>query len=594
MSQQPTNVPNSPSQLRGDFERRYSGPNTDDDAASILEFWRVLKRRRYHFAIPTIAIGLAIIVYAYTLPDFYRSEATILIEDPQVPRDVAGAATTNYVLQQVELISQRIFTVKRIKEVVEKFDVYGLRDKEGRIVPDSVLADWFRGNTTLDLGNTDSRRDDQSEFQAEVDDVVFTLAFSHRNPETALQVTEEIVVLMLNEKQRSSASSLTEISGLLVGAINDANEQLLAAEAVLAEFKSNNEGALPELYELNLKVIDRNEQQLRDVDLRIQNQRQRRLQLSSELAALNPYAPVRLPSGEIIMSDRERLRSLQIDFSRKSSIYEAGHPDLVRLEREIEMLRRTVGGAKSYLVIEEELRQERERLAALRGRYSDEHPDIRYSEAAIANLESQLAATSPGATVEVEAADNPAYVLMNTQLQMTDLELQSLGQLRVELQSNIAKYEALIRRAPQVEMQYNALIRVADNAETKYIELQDRLRAADVAGEVDQEIAGQRLVLIEPPVFPTDPEDQNRNAIVLLGLILSVGVGAGLTLLVELMDKSIRSERVLTNIVGSPPLAVIPYLNNSVDIANARGRRLMTVTALLATALSVVYVISYS
>ena len=580
--------PTSPSENSGILKRRRFPQHFEEEPKSLFEYWDILKRRRFLFWLPAVGVALATAHLAFSLPSIYRSEATILIEDQEIPEDIVGATITNYASKQIQLISQRLLTVRNIQAVVGKFDIYGPKEPENPIPPGS-LANRFREDMELDLVSTDvfDARGRSGEAA-----IAFTLAFNSSDPQISQNVTEELVILFLNENQRSGALRTTDVSELLVAAVNDANEELLKTEAELADFKVRNEGALPELYRLNLNVIDRTEQQLSDINLRVQQLEQRRLQLSVQLAPLSPSAPVTLPSGEIVMSDRDRLRALQLDFRRKKAIYRADHPDLLRLEREIELLQRTAGDAGSYEFLQKQLRQERERLDILRDRYSDDHPDIKNSRAAIAEMQSQLAVPNPGGSAQVVVADNPAYVLINTQLQSTDLEIKNLLQKQIELRATISEHEALIKQAPHVEMQYEALLRRYENAGTKYGDLQANLRAADVAANVENQITGQRFTLLEPAALPLKPDGPNRRAIVILGLILALGIGAACVALAELMDSSVRTVKKLAEIVGSPPLAVIPYLENSADISHARTRRNMSIVAIFAgTALYIVYAI---
>jgi succinoglycan biosynthesis transport protein ExoP len=519
----------------------------DDEPKSLFDYWLILKRRRYLFAIPAAAIVLITGLMAVGQTPVYRSQATILIEDQEIPEDIVGPTMTNYASQQIQVISQRVLTADNIKAVVEKFDVYpGLGDDES--VPALMLANRFREDMELDLVSTDVIGAQGRSTKAAI---AFTLAFNNPDPRIAQQVAEELVSLFLNENRRSSEVRTAGVSELLRAAMEDANEDLIRTEADLAEFKSTHEGALPELQQLNLSVIDRTEQQLSDVNLRIQELEQRKLQLSTQLAPISPTAPVTLPSGETIMGDRERLRALEVDFRRKSAIYEAGHPDLVRLEREIQTLRATVGDAGSYESLQNQLREERDRLGQLRERYADNHPDIKAAESAIASLQSQLESFDERGLPENTVADNPAYVLIQTQLQSAELETKSLLQKRSELQATIAKHEALIKQAPNVEMQYEALLRNYENARTKYTDLQERLRAAEVSANVGQEISGQRFTLIEPPALPLYPEGQNRQAIFMMGFLLAGGVGIGFVVIAEFMDTSIRNPKELTTVVGS-------------------------------------------
>ncbi|NNL56017.1 MAG: lipopolysaccharide biosynthesis protein, partial [Woeseia sp.] len=58
---------------------------------SLDEYWRIIKRRRWLFSIPAIGIMLIVTFFALSMQDIYRSEATILIEDQDIPEDFIGA-----------------------------------------------------------------------------------------------------------------------------------------------------------------------------------------------------------------------------------------------------------------------------------------------------------------------------------------------------------------------------------------------------------------------------------------------------------------------------------------------------------------------
>jgi uncharacterized protein involved in exopolysaccharide biosynthesis len=288
------------------------------------------------------------------------------------------------------------------------------------------------------------------------------------------------------------------------------------------------------------------------------------------------------------MSDRDRLRALVIDYRRKSAIYTQQHPDIGRLEREIESLRNTVGDADSYPILQEQVRLERDRLASLKERYTENHPDIKNSEATIAALESELATLNPSAVDDV-IPDNPAYVMVTTQLQSIELELAGLLQKRSELEAIIAEHEGLIKQAPQVEMEYEAVLRRYNNAKAKYDELQGRLQAAEISADIGQAITGQRFTLIEPAALPLWPRSPNRVSIMLLGLVLGAGAGLGLVVLAEILDNSIRTVKKLADVTGAPPLAVIPYLNNSKDNVHAKQRYVVVSGLVAVSVVCVVY-----
>jgi protein tyrosine kinase modulator len=563
-------------------------PSIDDGADAVFDYWRVLKRRWMLFVGPAILVTAAVGFFALSLPSIYRSEAKILIEDQDISQNILGSTGTSYASQQIQLIAQRLLSIANIQALVDKFDVYKQKESETEIPP-SALAARFRQNMELNVVSTDVIDARGRAGQAAI---AFTLAFNNQDPVIAQEVTEELAKLFLSENQRSSSSETTRVSEVLDSALKDANAKLIEAEKELADFKATNEGALPEVHQLNISTIDRLEDQLSDVDSRIQALQQRKIQLTAQLVPLSPAAPVRLPSGETILGDQERLRALQAEYRRKSAIYKPDHPDIVSLKQEIETLQATVGNSGGYAQLQQQLQQEKQRLGALQERYSDDYPDVRASKDAIASLEAQLANMAPGESSTNEVADNPAYVLLNSQLQSANLELESLEKRKQDMQAKIDEHEEFVRQAPHVEMQYEALQRKYQNARANYADLQDRLRAADVAANVQQEITGRRFTLLEPAIVPIAPSSPNRLAIMVLGALIAFGVGAGCVILAEILDKSIRSVGQLTRVVGSPPVVVIPYLYDSRELALARSRRHYLVAAAISG--SVVLIVYYN
>ncbi|MFZ0548559.1 MAG: hypothetical protein WAM60_24130 [Candidatus Promineifilaceae bacterium] len=558
--------------MSADFdERRTAQPvqASIDGAAPVFDYWRALKRRWVLFVGPALLVTVAAGFFVMSRPSIYRSEAKILIEDQDISQNILGSTGTSYASQQIQLIAQRLLSISNIQALVDKFDIY--KQKESGVeIPPSSLAARFRENLELNVVNTSVIDPRGRSGQAAV---AFTLAFNSRDPLIAQRVTEELAKLFLSENQRSSTSQTTRVSEVLDSALKDANAKLTTAEKELADFKSANEGALPEVHQLNISTIDRLEDQLSDVDTRIQALQQRKIQLTAQLAPLSPAAPVRLPSGETVMGDQDRLRALQAEYRRKSAIYKPDHPDIVALKQEIEQLQATVGNTSSYAQLQQQIQQEKQRLASLKERYSDDYPDVQASRDAIASLEAQLIDMTPGESSTDTVADNPAYVLVKSQLQSTNLEIQSLETKKKDIQAKLDEHEEYVRQAPLVEMQYEALQRKYQNAKANYADLQGRLRAADVAANVEQEITGRRFTLLEPAMVPIAPSSPNRPAMMVLGILVAFGVGAGCVVLAEILDKSIRSVSQLTRIVGSPPVVVIPYLHDSRERALARSRR---------------------
>jgi hypothetical protein len=138
-------------------------------------------------------------------------------------------------------------------------------------------------------------------------------------------------------------------------------------------------------------------------------------------------------------------------------------------------------------------------------------------------------------------------------------------------------------QGPQVEREYRILSRDYENALAKLKEIKAKLLEAELAESLERESKGERFSLIEPPQVPQKPIKPNRMAILLLGFVFSFAGGVGHVIIRESIDQTIHGSKDVIMITKTPPLAVIPYIQNRQDKAK--------VTARLATLFAVIFVV---
>jgi succinoglycan biosynthesis transport protein ExoP len=532
---------------------------------SMNDYAAMLKRRKWAMSIPAFVIFALAIILAFGLPPTYQSQATILIQQQAVANDFVRSSVTSFAAQQVQTISQRVLTVANIGSIVEEYNLYGQSGaKAGSRLPGTELALLFREDMDMDMVSADVI-DPRTGRATEVT-IAFTLAFKARSARNAQKVASELSTLFLNENlairtdQASSTADFFEMEGQRL------NRDVLNLSQQLAEFKILNEGSLPQLYQYNLNMLERTAQQLSTADLRLQELHKREIELASRLAQLSPFAPVVLPTGEVVLSDDNRLKAAQSDYRRKSAIYNDSHPDVVRLYREIQVLQAELGVETDMEDLRQQLQGQKQHLAGLRGKYLDGHQDIRNTQQVISQLEASIRAAGNATAVNyTPEADNPAYVLLSTQLDAIASEAESVSKLKIELQEKEGRYVEIIKRAPDVEKDYEALLREYTLATNKAQDIKRKQQDAQMSKSLEENRKGERFILIEPPAVPSDPVSPNRPAIIFLGLLLGVGVGLGLALLRESLDGGIQSTGELASLMGEPPLVAIPYIKNEWD-----------------------------
>ena len=540
----------------------------EEHGKSLEDYVSMLKRRKLSLLIPTLILFTVALLLAFGLPATYESKATILIEEQEIPRDFVRSTITSFAAQQVQVISHRVLTVKNISTIIEKFELY--EQSEGATqLPATELAILFRQNMRLELVSADII-DPRSGKPTQIT-IAFTLTFSDPSPERAQKVTHELVTLYLNENLRDRTEQAASTEEFFLAESVLLNEELTDLEQRLADFKTLNEGSLPELYNFNLSTLERTHREVSDVKLRIQELEKRKIGLAAQLIQLSPSSAVMLPTGEMVLSDTDRLKALQSDYRRKAAIYSDYHPDVVRLDREIQALQAELGVEVDVDDLRRQLQEQQRHLAELQSKYKDGHQEIQNTQLLIALLEDSIhGAGNTGVAANVPQPDNPAYILLDTQLDATELELHKLADKEVELEDKVAHYEALIKRAPNVEKDYQALLRDYSNATVKYQDLKSKQREATVSKNLEQDLKGERFILVEPPALPIFPISPNRLAIILMGFALSAGAGLGFAFVREAMDSSLHGIRELTALMGAAPLVAIPYIENDTDVLNKR------------------------
>lgn len=519
----------------------------------ISDYMAVLHRRKYHLLIPTIVVLLIAIGVAFGLPPVYRSTATILIEQQDIPRDMVRTTVTTFATERIQVISQRVLTRENLWSIIEKFDLF--RDKLDREDRSEIIT---RVRDGIGIRMISADVTDPTSGRSGIATIAFELSYDSHDPLAARNVADELSSLFLRENIRIRAQMAAETSGFLAEEANKLSIRLAELEAELATFKEKNVGQMPELMQMNMSLMERTERELEDTQRAIGEQQERELFLETQLAQLEPN------TGE---SPAGRIRALQVRYLTASALYAPDHPDVVGLRREIESLRARIGDTENSRQIEEQILKSRAELTAAHERYSENHPDILRLQRSILALEDELQKARANSFVSGEyEADNPAYISTRTQLEAAKIRLKSLTDLRERLREKLALYEHRITQMPGVEQESFVLRREYDNTVQKFHEIKQKQLEAQLGEKLETEQRGERFSLIEAPYIPSQPSEPNRLGILLLGFVLSLTSGIGFAAGAEYLDRSIRGSRGVAALAGAPPLVMIPYIRTEEDV----------------------------
>jgi hypothetical protein len=96
-----------------------------------------------------------------------------------------------------------------------------------------------------------------------------------------------------------------------------------------------------------------------------------------------------------------------------------------------------------------------------------------------------------------------------------------------------------------------------------------------MAQSLEEEQKGERFVLLEPPLVPTEAARPQRSKLYAMVLAASGALGAGLVILAELLQPGMRGDTVIAYHLGTVPLAAIPYIVTPTELLTRRKRQRM-------------------
>jgi uncharacterized protein involved in exopolysaccharide biosynthesis len=531
-------------------------------ALTFKDFRGILRRRAGLFvgiagALLTIGIGIA-----FGLPPVYQSQGLILVEQQEVPEHLVRSTVTGYADERLRMITQRVMTRDTLVSLIDEYRLYPDLEDAGL---DERVTD-MRRDILVETVQSDMLLREISRAETTI---AFTVAFGYPDPVLARDVANELVQLYLNENKRVREELAAETTAFLGRQASALADEIAVKEAQLAEFKREHAGALPELSDLNLQLLDRTEREVDATEREIRALREKVSLLESELAQLSPYSVVFDQAGDPVLSAEDRLKVLQRQYLQLSAIYSPDHPDVVKARREMDGLSAQTGiPALSRSTLQAELEGRRNELVAMRERYSADHPDVVRLERSVANLEAAFNAT-PATLVARESTvppDNPVYIQKQVQLEGAQIELRAALAKSRDLAVKMSQFEDRLMRTPEVEREFRDLSRGYEALVAEYGNIQAKQREAQLALSLESQAMGERFTLLEPPLLPRFPASPNRVAVLFLSFVLAFAGGIAVLALVESSDTRVRGSRDVLEFIGAPPLAVVPFIANAADL----------------------------
>lgn len=546
------------------------------------DYVAIFKRQKWHM----LAVGIAVMALATALvaywPATYRSSATIMIREADVPPDLVKSVATVFADERVQAMQQRVTTSENLTAIIEKLNLYAV---ERSSTPMSQVVNEMRNDIGLSIIRADTTSKGMRDTGAAI---AFTLWFDADNPRTAQQVTSELVALYLSERQTDRVTRVTSTKEFLNAEAMRAQRDVQALEAQVENFKAKYTGYLPEDRTMNAQLLDRTENQILDLTRQARSLRERETTLQSQLAVTAKYLPVSTVQDS--SSPDAQLAMLEGKLEIIRAKYGDKHPDVVALQRQIAALRSA--GATSRQdsgALTLQIQSLTADLESMRRQYGERHPDVVALERELKVLKSRLV-TVPDTTAAEKSMLNPAYAQLRIQLVSVESEITFIVNQQNALENKRSSLEERISKAPAVERDYVALRREYDAAVDRYVEIRAKESDAELAQSLESEGAGETLSLTEPPVEPVAPIRPNRRIFIAIGLAAAVAGAGFVGILCDALDGRIHGWRQVAAITGQTPFATIPVIRTAADRRKSRAKGASIFLLAASSAVAVAYI----
>jgi polysaccharide biosynthesis transport protein len=476
---------------------------------------------------PFLFCVVATVVGVYLWPDSYTSQAMIKITPQRVPESMVQSAITQQMYDRILSMQQDIESRTVLTAIIQN---YGLYPRERRVMPtEDVVEEMKKKIQVVPLTPT------QSGATRTVP--AFMVQFSYSDRFLAQRVVSDLVGRFIDQNTRNRSDATFQTTQFMKDELERAKKELDELENRLAQFRTQNNGKLPDQVGSNMQSLSALQMQVTALDSSISRATQDKLQLEALVRILQSnLADLRKQPQEspAAAQRNERLRQR----------YTENWPDV------------------------------QSAVLRLKGARDKRAEILKEDEAKKAEAKSDAPVkpvTNPMAVREMRDLDSRIQQIQS-QIEAKDLEIQEYTKSMKRSGEAVRGYQARLESVPLGEKEYGELIRDRDIAKAKYVELDGKLQRAQVAQEMENRKQGENLELLDPASLPLSPTEPKRP------MVISIGAGIGLLLGImiagarEMKDTSLKNLKDVRAYTQMAILGSIPLLEN--DFVVRRRRRL--------------------
>jgi len=490
-----------------------------DELRSLIRRYLLGAWRKRWFAIAVCwMVCVAGWVFVSTIPNQYEASARLYVDSDAILTPLLnGLALDDTPTNQLDVLQRTLLSRPNLEKLISKTDLE-------LTVGGPADLEKLVANLATTIRITPQTRN------------LFTIGYRNATPKLAYDVVQGILAIFVESKVGANRADMENARVFLQQQLALYERQLREAEARRADFRTKYLDLLPS--DAGVSRLD------------------------------TARAEVRALEGQLkdVLTKRDMMR-------REMSTM----PAVLTLESDSRPV--ILGGFGGAAGPNPQVAQAEAQLAALRLRYTEQHPEVAAARNALAAARATAAAApqpqSPAAAAAEQLAaipksaarsiPNPVYEQMRMQLFEQETVVASLQRQIDDGTKERDRLETIAHNVPGLQAEYSNLNRDYDVLHQNYIELLSRRESMRISAAADSDAEKIKMQIIDPPQVPQIPVAPKRALLLSTVLVAGFSAGFGLAILLLQFDRSFHSIEDLRDL-GLPVVGGISMLGMAVPM----------------------------
>jgi succinoglycan biosynthesis transport protein ExoP len=513
---------------------------------SPADYLGILRRRKWYSLAAFLLTGIGVGLYAWRIPDVYQSEARVLIQSTIISQDYVRPADNVAPETRIAAPREQVLGRTFIEGIIQELQMFGYPSNQFSM--DEAVSS-LRNSTQVVSTSKDT----------------FTLSFASTDPQLAQRYVSRVLEKLRQAGNSARQTRAVDADRFLDDQLRDTESKLRAQEEKIKQFKNAHLGELPQQATANMNALSQLNTQLASVENALQQGRDQgklmelrakeQKQLDILTSDLMSPAPDQLTAPTSTEQTNPQLASLhkskQAELAALRIKYMPAHPDVERVSREVEAIKRQIEAAA----------QSEPSTDALTLLGEGESKPVSQGDAAVSNTDAMMGIGMMELQLEAEA--------LNQELAKREKEKRDiLGQIKA--------YQARLNQGPTIEQELAALSLEYDIIRQQYTNLQTKKYQAEMTYSLESDGKNDIFRVIDEPNLPERPVFPNRIQIASMGLLGALLFGIGAAFGREMLDSTLGSETEVVSALSIPVLASISEIPRKVPkrLASVKIRHL--------------------